>query len=256
MGPDQYAQVIDLAKKAGQVILEHFGQPVGVQQKADNSPVTAADLAADRCITQGLVGLFGEHTRIVSEESNHGGANPNGQDSDEFWLIDPLDGTKSFIAGSAEFTVNIALIRQGRPIWGVIDAPALGKTWWGGLQQGAFEDAQAVNAVAPASPLRVLASKNHLTPATQQFLNGLESHQKVQSGSSLKFCEIASGRADLYPRMGPCCEWDTGAGEAILIGAGGSVCDLQGQPLRYGKADTLNPFFIASGQADPRDYLP
>lgn len=227
-----------------------FKQPMKVSAKDDDSPVTAADMAADECIRMGLIKRFGTDISVVSEESRHG------VDSDGFWLVDPLDGTRSFIAGSPEFTVNIAWIQNQRPQWGVIYAPALNQTWWGGPGYGAFADGRPIRAVTPQTPLRVVASKNHLTPQTADYLQRLPNHRPIHSGSSLKFCELAMGRADLYPRLGPCCEWDTAAGEAILIGAGGRICDFAGQLLRYGKPDPLNPWFLASGQADPRDYLP
>lgn len=245
-----YARVIQIARQAGACILPFFRNDPDVLTKADSSPLTQADLAADRCIVNGLKQLLGDDTSIVSEESTHGPT------AEVFWLVDPLDGTKSFVAGSCEFTVNIALIRHGRPVWGVIFAPALDQCWWGGPGLGAFYEGQPIHVQPCQQPLRVLASKNHLNADTRAYLERLPEHVPVHSGSSLKFCTIALGQADLYPRLGPCCEWDTGAGEAILMGAGGSICDLQGQELVYGKSDPLNPHFIASGQTDPRHYLP
>lgn len=243
--------VVHLSVDAGHAILPFYRTDFEVQSKADDSPVTAADLAAHRCIAQGL-----QHTglQVVSEEGE------TWTEARSYWLVDPLDGTKSFINGQPDFTVNIALIVEGRPVWGVVHAPVTQQTWWGGPAEGSWvEDQQGTRRIAcvePQQPLRVLASRNHLNDATQAFIAQLGPVDRVSRGSSLKFCAIAQGQADLFPRLGPCCEWDTAAGEAVLMGAGGSLCDLEGRPLRYGKADPLNPYFIASGQADPRDYLP
>lgn len=242
---------IDLARSAGQRTLDFFQGSVEVQIKSDRSEVTEADHAAHRIIEQGLAETG---IPVVSEEgSHHAGA-------ERFWCVDPLDGTKSFIAGSPEYTVNIALIEQGRPVWGVVYAPAQERLWFGGAGQGAWMQSQGgeqpIGVSATGSPLRVLATRNHSNPQTEAFLADLGPIEHLARGSSLKFCAIAQGEADLYPRLGPCCEWDTAAGEAILIGAGGAVCDFDGQPLRYGKPDVLNPWFIASGQASPSDYLP
>lgn len=243
----QPGQIIALAQRAGAATLDYFRGDFEVYDKSDDSPLTQADLAADAIISAGLPDY-----PIRSEESSHG----DFAASETFWLVDPVDGTRSFVAGSPEYTVNIALIHRGRPVWGVIDAPALNQTWWGGPGQGAFFNGEPIRVTATQSPLRVLASRNHLNALTLDFIAALPAHERVQRGSSLKFCAIAMGQADLFPRMGPCCEWDTGAGEAILIGAGGSICDLAGQPLAYGKADALNPYFIASGETNPVDYLP
>ena len=137
-------------------------------------------------------------------------------------------------------------------------SPRGGLVWWtGGWQLAKSARANPKDTVHTAPrTLGVLASRNHLNDATQNFIETLGAVERVQRGSSLKFCAIAEGQADLYPRLGPCCEWDTAAGEAVLIGAGGSICDFQGRPLAYGKADVLNPHFLASGQTDPRHYLP
>ena len=246
-----FESIVRISVQAGQAIMPYFASNLTVSLKSDNSPVTVADQAAHHVIEQALQPLG---YPVVSEEGHNrdGGAC--------YWLVDPLDGTRSFIDGSTEFTVNIAWIDQGRPVWGVVHAPALNRTWWGGVdhdsQMQSEQGVQTIQVSPSRHPLRVLASKNHSNPATQAFLEQLGQIEHIASGSSLKFCEIAQGQADLYPRLGPCCEWDTAAGEAVLMGAGGQVCDFQGQPLRYGKSDVLNPHFIASGQRDPRDYLP
>ena len=172
-----------------------------------------------------------------------------------FWLIDPLDGTKEFIAQNGEFTVNIALIEETRSVLGVVYAPAIDTLYWGGPGIGAFRRegmetaAITVGDGGVAGVCRVVASKRHLNAETQSFIDRLGRVSLVQAGSSLKFCRVAEGAADIYPRMAPTCEWDTTAAQAVLEGAGGVVLDLQGQTLRYGKPDVLNPSFIATRDA-------
>ena len=173
------------------------------------------------------------------------------QSHGRFWLIDPLDGTKEFISRNGEFTVNIALIEAGRTVLGVVYAPAMDALYWGGAGLGAFRCiggqtvAIKVAASTPGAALRVVASKSHLNEATRSFIDRFGEVSLVQAGSSLKFCRVAEGEADIYPRLGPTCEWDTAAAQAVLEGAGGVVVDLEGAPLLYGKPDVLNPSFIA-----------
>lgn len=228
------------------------GECKAVTHKADDSPLTAADLAAHACIVKGLRDLT-DDIPIVSEE----GCVPDegARAAERFWLVDPLDGTKEFLARNGEFTVNIALIEHGRPVLGVVTVPVHGLTYWGGAGQGAFRRASGeltwhrLHVAAPrasSQPLRVMASKSHLNEATQALIARLGPHELVQAGSSLKFCRIAEGAADVYPRLGPTCEWDTAAAQAVVEAAGGHVCTLQGTPLRYGKADVLNPDFVVS----------
>ena len=168
-------------------------------------------------------------------------------------LIDPLDGTREFLARNGEFTVNIALIEADQVVWGVVHAPLLQQTYWGGAALGAWRQDRAgvhaircVNKDQSSSPCRIVASHHHLNEATRERIERVQPHQLVQAGSSLKFCRIAEGVADLYPRLAPTCEWDTAAAQAVLEGAGGQVLDLQGHRLRYSKADVLNPHFVAS----------
>ena len=175
-----------------------------------------------------------------------------------FWLIDPLDGTKEFIAKNGEFTVNIALIDHGRSVLGVVYAPALALLYWGGLGLGAYriQDGRTetisvahklFNEQTQTQTCRVVASKSHLNESTQQFIDKLDSVSLIQAGSSLKFCLIAEGAADIYPRLAPTCEWDTAAAQAVLEGAGGVVLDFNTrEPLCYGKREVLNPSFVAS----------
>lgn len=253
--------LLDLAREAGDAILRVYAamagqeRPAGVQYKADHSPLTQADLQAHACIVRGLARMT-PALPVVSEEDadSQRHRTPQGR----YWLVDPLDGTREFLARNGEFTVNIALIEAGCPVWGVVHAPALGQLYWGGAGMGAWRrDAtgeQAIRVTARAqdraTPLRVLASKSHLDAQTQAFIARLGPHELLQAGSSLKFCRIAEGTADLYPRLGPTCEWDTAAAQAVLEGAGGVVLDLRGQALRYGKPDVLNPHFVAAASTD------
>ncbi len=169
-----------------------------------------------------------------------------------FWLIDPIDGIKEFTQRSGEFTVNIALIEDGEPVMGVVTAPALGEAFWGVKGEGAHKRDRTgrihrIRVTEPQATKRVVASKNHMNDETRTFIKALGAHKTIQAGSSLKFCRIAEGHADIYPRMGPTSEWDTAAAHAVLLAAGGNVHTLEGQPLQYGKEDVLNPYFIAAG---------
>lgn len=246
----------DIAKAAGDAILNVYNSPQsmqgqGVQHKADASPLTEADLSAHRVIVQQL-GALGTHIPIVSEEddASHARRVPAGA----FWIIDPLDGTKEFIARNGQFTVNIALVRDGAPVLGLVYAPVLDEMFWNVPEQGAWvRRAGATHRVHVATktaradqPVRVLASRSHMTPETEAFIRSLGAHEVVQAGSSLKFCRIAEGAADCYPRLGPTCEWDTAAAQAVLEAAGGHVQSLDGVRLGYGKSDVLNPPFVAS----------
>ena len=223
---------------------------VVLENKADDSPLTLADMASHHTIVNGLTTLTPE-IPVVSEEDTESlrFRTPKGF----FWLIDPLDGTKEFLARNGQFTVNIALIEDGEPVWGVVDAPALGELFWGGKDFGSFRQVESgttslfVSAPAQSGQkLRVVASKSHLNAETSAFIVRLGAVELIQAGSSLKFCRIAEGNADVYPRLAPTCEWDTAAAQAVVEGAGGQVYDMQGARLLYGKPDLLNPSFIAS----------
>lgn len=219
-----------------------------VATKHDGSPVTSADLAAHALILNGLNDLQTGFA-VVSEEDQAQDRRP--QDGAPFWLIDPLDGTREFVAGSDEFTVNIALVRHGRVEYGFVGVPALGQVFHGGMGLGAWRcDSEGVTRLfigkRQAHELRVVASRSHLDDRTRAWIEALGPCTLVQAGSSLKFCRIAENRADVYPRFGPTCEWDTAAAHAVLEGAGGTVCQPDGTPLTYGKAEVLNPPFIAS----------
>ncbi|MDV2079915.1 3'(2'),5'-bisphosphate nucleotidase CysQ [Marinobacter xestospongiae] len=241
--------VLDVADKAGLEVMKIYQTDFEVNFKADESPVTAADLAAHRVIDQALAELSPD-IPVLSEEA---AAIPwsTRRHWHRFWLVDPIDGTRDFTQRSGEFTVNIALIEHGEPVLGVVTAPALGEAFWGVKGEGAWKReadgrVRRLSVVVPPARKRVVASKNHLNDDTRAFIESLGDHELVQAGSSLKFCRIAEGRADIYPRLGPTCEWDTGAAHAVLSAAGGKVTHLDGSPLRYGKEDVLNPHFIAS----------
>ncbi len=220
-----------------------------VRHKVDASPVTEADLAAHCVLATQLAHLL-PGCQVVSEEDS--ASLVYRRNTGCFWLIDPLDGTKEFIARNGEFTINIALIEDGRCTLGVVYAPAIDALYWGGAGLGAFRcmGAQTVAIKVGASKTdhvcRVVASKSHLNEATQAMIDRLGELDLLQAGSSLKFCRVAEGAADIYPRLAPTCEWDTAAAQAVLEGAGGAVVDLQGVPLQYGKPDVLNPSFIAT----------
>ncbi len=238
------------ALEAGAAILAVRRQAAeATTYKADASPVTEADRAAHRCLSRALAALT-PGWPVVSEEDEASFVHRTGPGP--YWLLDPLDGTKEFISGAADFTVNIALVERGRSRLGVVHAPALGQTYWGGPGLGAWrEEAGQAQAIAvaqpqPGMPCRVVASKSHLDPRTEALIARLGEVSLLQAGSSLKFCRVAEGLADIYPRLAPTCEWDTAAAQAVLEGAGGQVVDLNGQALRYGKAEVLNPFFIAT----------
>jgi len=224
-----------------------------IQRKENDSPLTEADLAAHRMLVSQLKPLLSE-CPVVSEEDADSMVHrrPNGR----FWLIDPLDGTKEFIARNGEFTVNIALIEDGRCVLGVVYAPAIDALYWGGSGLGAFRcmggQTFAIKVAASSKAghaYQVVASKSHMNDATRSLVDRLGEVSLVSTGSSLKFCRVAEGEADIYPRLAPTCEWDTAAGQAVLEGAGGVVVNLQGKPLQYGKPDLLNPFFIATRDA-------
>lgn len=258
--PTWTAAVVALAQRAGLAIMHIYAQPdaMALQHKADASPVTAADLAAHRVIVEGLTAITPDVPVVSEEDSDSHGLRTR---CARYWLIDPLDGTKEFIARNGEFTVNIALIEHGFATWGVVHAPSLGETFWGGRGLGTWQgdasqpQAMQVQALG-AAPLRVVASKSHLNAETQGFIAALGEVTVVQAGSSLKLCRIAQGRADLYPRLSPTCEWDTAAAQAVVEGAGGWVTDLAGQRLRCGKPDVLNPSFVVSATAPGVHWTP
>lgn len=243
-------QLLPIARAAGDAIMAvYFSEISEIRRKEDDSPVTKADLAAHRVLASQLRPLLSECPVVSKEDA---GSLVHRQSYGRFWLIDPLDGTKEFIARNGEFTVNIALIEDGRCVLGVVYAPAIDALYWGGAGLGAFRcmgvqtAAIKVAASKPGKAPRVVASKSHLNEATQSLIARLGEVSLVQAGSSLKFCRVDEGEADIYPRLAPTCEWDTATAQAVLEGAGGMVVDLQGMPLLYGKPDVLDPSFIAT----------
>jgi 3'(2'), 5'-bisphosphate nucleotidase len=249
-------QITTMVRSAGSAILEVYGRPgtVQISAKGDDTPLTEADLAAHRVLEAGLRGLL-PGVPVVSEEDE--ASLVHRRPSGSFWLIDPLDGTKEFIARNGQFTVNVALVRDGFPVLGFVYAPVLDELFVGGERCGAFRvKAGGVAPIAVAAqrmdaPLRVVASRSHMNDATRVYLERLGVHELVQAGSSLKFCRVAEGSADCYPRMGPTAEWDTAAAQAVLEAAGGMVHDLRGERLRCGKPVNRNDGFVASAWPMP-----
>lgn len=258
-----------LALQAGAVILDVFhASRIEAREKADHSPVTEADRRAESLILEGLRARC-PFLSCVAEEETAAGLAPRRPDR-EFILIDPLDGTREFIKRGNDFTVNIALVRDSRPVIGVVYAPACGKFCSAapGIAEaldvsgdGArIEVRRPITVSAKADRLRIVASRSHRTPATDEYLKRFPEAELVAIGSSLKFCLVAAGEADLYPRFGRTMEWDTAAGDAVLRAAGGTTRIIGGVPLHYGKlagetgeAAFANPFFIASGSALPTE---
>lgn len=238
-------------RAAGELILEVYATDFEVRGKDDASPVTEADERAERLILPALTALDAS-IPVVAEESVAAGRRP--RTGRRFWLVDPLDGTREFIQRNGEFTVNVALVHDGRPVLGVVLAPALGRLFAGVEGQGAWIDESGVRRPIncrqpPPEGLTVVASRSHGdAEALKASLRGQRVAKVVPAGSSLKLCLIAAGEADLYPRHGPTMAWDIAAGHAVLAAAGGAVCDLAGRPLRYDGADLANPHFIARGR--------
>lgn len=267
--------LIALARETGEGVMNIYRQTssaddspscsITVSHKTDDSPLTIADLLAHRLIAEGLKRIT-PHIPVVSEEDvgSMSLRTPDGR----FWLIDPLDGTKEFILRNGEFTINIALIENGRSAFGIVLAPCLDLLFWGAPNMGAFREVkgsmQSIELTNSCGrqrqPVRVIASRNHLDADTSRFIDCLGTYELIQAGSSLKFCRVAEGLADIYPRLSPTCEWDTAAAQAILEAAGGRVLTLDGKSLRYGKPSAINPYFIATGsdfqyEAIARDFM-
>lgn len=242
-------ELIELALRVGDAVMEVYAAgPVEVTSKSDQSPLTVADRLAHRMIEKRLNKLD-PGTPLLSEE---GRAIPHSERAGwkRFWLVDPLDGTKEFIKKNGEFTINIALIEDGAPVWGVVNAPALGKCWHGGRGLGANlteggETTPIKVRPRPETGLTAVKSRSHPSAELEAFYAALNIEKEVAVGSSLKFCVIAQGEADIYARLGPTMEWDTGAGQAVVEGAGGRVVTLDGHRLIYNKVELKNPHFLA-----------
>lgn len=250
--------VTDLARRAGVEILAVYAQTFEVTHKADHSPLTLADMRAHEIIVRGLQELTPD-IPVLSEEASDIPYETR-REWHRYWLVDPLDGTKEFVSRNGEFTVNIALVEHHAPVLGVVHVPVSDTTYAGDVDSGAVRQTGIASAVeitvrVPASePLRVVGSRSH-GANLDQHLTGLGPHTLLSVGSSLKFCLVAEGNADFYPRFGPTSEWDTAAAQAVVEAAGGAVITTDGTPLRYNrKADLLNPHFLAFGDKT-RDWL-
>ncbi len=231
--------------------MQVYGTNFTVDRKADESPLTEADQRAHEIIVAGL-GRLDPRLPVLSEESAPG-VMAERLAWERYWLVDPLDGTKEFVKRNGEFTVNIALIEHHRAVLGVVHAPVLDTDYFGALQAGAWmrQGGQPKVSIGVQKPARetpvVVGSRSHRGQSLDRMLQRLGPHELVAMGSSLKICLVATGEADFYPRLGPTSEWDTAAAHAVLESAGGSMIDLNGEPLRYNKTDILNPHFLAFG---------
>lgn len=251
--------MVRCALQGGEIVWDHFNGHIAVEKKADESPVTAADRAAEAAILAGLAEAAADIPVVAEEEAAAGRVPGIGE---RFFLVDPLDGTKEFIQRGTDFTVNIGLIERGVPTLGVVYAPARSTMYWGDVAyndarradqppHGARGRVESITVRKPAVPLCAVASKSHNTPETEAWLTAAGVGSRVSIGSSLKFVLVAGGEADVYPRPAPTMEWDTAAGDAVLRAAGGRVFDPDGGPLMYGKPRFFNPGFIATGPYEP-----
>jgi 3'(2'), 5'-bisphosphate nucleotidase len=254
--PDELVIALEaLARRAGAAILVVKRGGIHAEAKSDGSPVTEADLAANLVILDGLSTLLPD-VPLITEEGDDGLKVLADPDAD-FLLIDPLDGTREFVSGDPDYTVNIAYVRRGRPVVGIVHMPETGLSWVGDSRTtpsaawqidhiGSWESIQTRTS---GETLAVLTSRSHQDPDTEAFLKKVSVSELVRRGSSLKFCLIAAGQGDLYPRFGPTMEWDTAAGDAVLTAAGGAMLDLNGQAFLYGKISEgcRNPGFMAMG---------
>jgi 3'(2'), 5'-bisphosphate nucleotidase len=241
--------LLPIAARAGAAIMRIYEGDFAVQHKSDDSPLTLADLESQRIIVEGLAALTPE-LPVLSEESAQAPWAVR-RAWRELWVVDPLDGTREFVKRNGEFAINIALVSEHQPVLGLIAAPAQGVVYWGARGLGAHrlrpgEPATSIRVSPCQTPLRVVGSRSHATPETEAYVQRLGAHVTTGIGSSLKFCLIAEGTADVYPRFGPTSEWDTAAGQALLESAGGQVTRLDGQRLRYNCRETLlNGDFLA-----------
>ena len=251
-------EVTALAREAGRAILEVYASSFSVQEKEDRSPLTEADLRSEKLILAGLRRIAPEIPVLSEESVQVPYAARKGWS--RLWVVDPLDGTKEFVQRNGEFTVNIALVDEHRPVLGIVHAPVLERDYYAAEGVGAFRsDARAAGRPIRAAkrgggPVRVVGSRSHRGSSLDAFLARVGPHELVEVGSSLKLCLVAEGDADVYPRLGPTCEWDTAAGQCVLEQAGGQVLKLDGEPLAYNRENTLNPNFVGFADADT-DWL-
>ncbi len=240
-----------VAREAGKAIMEVYGTDFEVRHKDDHSPLTLADMRSHRIIADSLRSRYPD-IPLLSEEGQ-GVSFDIRRNWDRFWLIDPLDGTKEFVKRNGEFTVNIALVENSTPVAGVIHIPVTGRLFMADVRKGCWEILDTgrrtlkVSQVFANQPVRVVRSRSHPSPGLEELLSLIPSYQIINRGSALKFCAVAGGEADFYPRFGPTWEWDTAAGQAIVTAAGGVMLDLSGKPFVYNKQNLLNgPFIVSS----------
>ena len=250
-------KLIKISKNAGDAIMDIYESEFDVNFKSDQSPLTKADIVSNKIISDSLYKL-NPKIPILSEESSHISFNERSS-WDEYWLIDPLDGTKEFINKNGEFTTNIALIKKNKPIFGIIHAPCINETYWGGqslgcyfLKDDSYSDIKKIN-VSPNvnQKITMVSSRSHPSDNLKYILEMIGEHKILSIGSSLKFCLIAKGEADCYLRLGPTSEWDTAAGDAIVRAARGSIKAINGSEIKYNESDSiLNPNFIAAANEE------
>ncbi len=255
--------LVEASLEAGRAILKVYHSDFAFHMKADASPVTEADTAAEAIILAALARLA-PGVPVVAEEECAAGRIP--AVGDAFFLVDPLDGTKEFVRRGGDFTVNVALVEQGSPTLGVVYAPELGRlfagdgslgvAWSAEMGEAGLGAAMPIHVRTPGAAYVVVASKSHATPAIDAYLEGDAVETRISVGSSLKFCLVAAAEADLYPRPSPTSEWDTAAGHAVLSAAGGRVFGPDGAPLAYGKPGFFNPGFVACGPFTPKPVGP
>lgn len=254
-------QLVDISRRAGLAILEWYDGDMGITRKADDSPLTKADLASHELIhaelTRGWpdIPVLSEESADISWETR--------REWQQYWLVDPLDGTKEFINRNGEFTVNIALIRNRQAVMGVVHVPVTNVSYFGSRGSGAWRrDGEAAPVVIKvrqpaAEPFVIVGSRSHANPELEDQLNALGPFELTSMGSSLKFCRVAEGLADFYPRLGPTCEWDTAAAQAVVEAAGGQIVKRDGSPLEYNSKEIyLNPHFFVYGDSEKEWLLP
>lgn len=244
-------KLIEISREAGKAIMDIYNTDFKVATKQDKSPLTEADMISHKIISTSLFKLTPK-IPVLSEESSNISLSERSK-WDKYWLIDPLDGTKEFINKNGEFTTNIALIEENKPTFGIIFSPVLDEIYWGSSNEGSFmlrgdsmNDIKKIQVSEQSNTsVKIVTSRSHPSNDLSNLIEKIEAHEIIQIGSSLKFCLIAQGKADLYPRLGPTSEWDIAAGHAILKFAGGIIKILSGTEPEYNKRNLLNPYFIA-----------
>ena len=257
-------KIIEISMDAGRVIMGIYKTDFHIENKEDRSPLTKADIASHEVIFRSLRKLT-PNIPVLSEESSRIPLSERIRWK-EYWLVDPLDGTKEFIKRNGEFTTNIALIRNNRPIFGAIHAPAKGETYWGTQEDGSYymngnssSDVQIIRVSENTNnKLKIVSSRSHPSPILNSLINKIDDYELVTIGSSLKFCLVAKGDADFYPRLGPTSEWDIAAGEAIVKYAGGCIYTLEGELINYNLKNTyINPsFFVCKNEHLWKEMVP